>query len=128
MSRVVLIVEDSPEAAETLEIALARAPDLRIVVTASGFEALDFLGESGDGVAALVTDLEMPRMSGLELIERVRSDPRYHRLPIVVVSGATDPSAPGRALASGADAFFAKPYSPAEVRTLLERLVHANPT
>ncbi len=129
MPRIVLIVEDSPEAAATLEIALTRVPGVEIVVRADGAEALAYLGGSAaGGVAALVTDLDMPGMNGFELIERVRSDPRFPLLPIVVISGATDPAAHGRALASGASAFFAKPYSPGEVRTLLERLVHAYST
>lgn len=129
MSRIVLIVEDSPEAAATLEIALCRTPDLEVAVTASGVEALAYLGERGArDVAALVTDLDMPRMNGFELIERVRSDPRYLHLPIIVISGTSDPAAHRRVLAVGASAYFAKPYSPGEVRTLLERLVNANPT
>lgn len=72
---------------------------------------------------AVVTDLEMPQMSGYELIEHLRSDPRYSRLPIIVSSGSVDPDAPRRALRIGADAYFSKPYSPGELRQKLETLL-----
>jgi CheY-like chemotaxis protein len=65
-------------------------------------------------------------MDGFELIETVRSDPRYGRLPIIVLSGDTDPSTPERVRRLGANAFFSKPYSPAEVRNKVKELVNAH--
>jgi CheY-like chemotaxis protein len=53
----------------------------------------------------------------------VRAEPRFARLPIVLISGDSDPLLPARALAQGADAFFPKPYSPAAVRRKLEQLL-----
>jgi CheY-like chemotaxis protein len=76
-------------------------------------------------VGAVVTDLNMPRMDGFEFIERIRAEPRHRRLPIIVVSGDTDPGTPGRLAALGANAFFPKPYSPAQVRLKLEQLLDA---
>ena len=73
----------------------------------------------------MVTDLNMPRMDGFEFIERIRAEPRHRRLPIIVVSGDTDPQTPARLAVIGADAFFAKPYSPAQVRLKLEQLLDA---
>jgi CheY-like chemotaxis protein len=82
--------------------------------------------ENGDcSVSAVVTDLNMPRMDGFELIERIRAKPRHRQLPIIVVSGDTDPRTPQRVSALGADAFFSKPYSPAQVRLKLEQLLDA---
>lgn len=71
----------------------------------------------------MVTDLQMPLMDGYELIERIRATPAWHRLPIVVVSGAADPSSRDRIYRLGADAFFPKPYSPSAVRTKIEELI-----
>jgi two-component system chemotaxis response regulator CheY len=75
----------------------------------------------------VVTDLNMPRMDGFEFIERIRAEPRHRRLPIIVISGDTDPQTPERISALGANAFFSKPYSPAQVRLKLEQLLDANP-
>jgi CheY-like chemotaxis protein len=74
-------------------------------------------------VAAVVTDLHMPRYNGLELIRQLRAEARYAHLPVLLISGDSDPSLPVRAVAQGADAFFSKPYSPAAVRRKLEELL-----
>ena len=123
----VLIVEDTEPSAATLEIALLSIPEIQVVVAGSAQEALRELN-NGRPVSALVTDLNMPRMDGFELIERVRSDSRYRAMPIVVISADTDPRTPERLRRLGADAFFAKPYSPAAVRRKLEQLLHEHPT
>ena len=68
----------------------------------------------------------MPHMDGFELIERVRAGGPGTRVPIIVVSGDSDPDTPERVRRLGADAYFAKPYSPAAVRETLERLLHEN--
>ena len=64
-------------------------------------------------------------MTGLELVARIREDPRFRSLPILVVSADTDPSTPARALGLGANAYFAKPFSPSAMRKKLEELIHA---
>jgi CheY-like chemotaxis protein len=124
VKRLVLIVDDSPQMATNLEIALASIRGIEIAVASSGREALNLLDTATLPVAALITDIEMPHMNGFELIERLRADPRYARLPILVVSGSSDPQTPERARRLGAQAFFAKPFSPAELRSRLEVLLH----
>src|SRR5262249_5883463 len=70
---------------------------------------------------------ELPAMSGLELIARIRENPGYARLPVVAISAVADPEAPQRAFRLGADAFFPKPFSPSAVRRKVEELIHATP-
>ena len=125
-SRKVLIVEDVDTCATTLEIAFLAIPDITIVSVPSAGQALEILRHGA--VSALVTDLHMPRMDGFELIRTVRADSRFARLPVIVISGDTDPRTPERLRQLGADAFFSKPYSPAAVREKLEHLLDANPT
>ena len=124
MSRKVLIVEDIEICAATLEIALMRVPDLIIKSASSAEHALRLLSDGDGDIAALITDIHLPRMDGFELIEEVRSQPRFSHLPILVISGDSDPATPGRLRRLGADAYFPKPYSPAEVRQRLEELIH----
>ena len=62
-------------------------------------------------------------MDGFELIEKVRSSHEKARLPIIVISGDTDPRTPERIYRLGADAYFSKPYSPTQVRQKLEQLL-----
>jgi CheY-like chemotaxis protein len=121
--RTILIVEDNDTCAETLQIALERMPGLRTLVLRSPDAALAALRNEENDVAALVTDLNMPRQDGFELIRLLRAEARYSRLPVLLISGDTDPRLPQHALARGADAFFSKPYSPAAVRRKLEQLL-----
>ena len=124
MPRIVLIVEDNALCVEPLEVALLPRPDLEVRVVSTAQEALHFLAVSEKPVAALVTDLNL-RLSlidGFELIERVRAHPSLSRLPIIVISGDSEPETPRRVQALGA-AYFSKPYSPVAVRQALEQLL-----
>jgi CheY-like chemotaxis protein len=123
-SRAVLIVEDSENSAATLEIAFLGIPGVSVLLARSAFEALRIL-RGGPAVRAIVTDLNMPRMDGFELIRRVRQDGKLSRTPIIVISADTDPGTPERIAELGVSAFFAKPYSPAQVRRKLEQILNA---
>jgi CheY-like chemotaxis protein len=122
-ARSVLIVDDSENAATTLEIALLGIPGLSVTLASSGIEALRILKLPGQAVQAIITDLNMPRMDGYELIRRLRDDAQYSAMPIVVVSADTDVATPQRIAQLGVTAFFLKPYSPAEVRRKLEQIL-----
>ena len=124
MPRIVLIVEDNALCVEPLEVALLPRLDLEVKVVSTAQEALQFLAASETPVAALVTDLHLhlSRIDGFELIERVRAQPCLVKLPIIVISGDSEPETPRRVQALGA-AYFGKPYSPGAVRQALEQLL-----
>ena len=124
-TRSVLIVEDSENSAATMEMALLGIPGVSVLLAASGLEALRIINESGSAVEAIVTDLNMPRMDGFEFIRRIRENGRTSTVPIVVVSADTDPDTPERVAQMKVAAFFAKPFSPAQVRRKLEQLLNA---
>jgi CheY-like chemotaxis protein len=119
----VLIVEDSESSAVMLEIAFLGIPGVSVRIVGSAAEALRILGGGTEAVRVMVTDLNMPRMDGYELIRRVRADERLSGMPIIVVSADTDPATPQRVGALGVEAFFPKPFSPALVRRKLEQLL-----
>jgi len=121
--RSVLVVEDSENSAAMLEIALSGIPEVTIVVAPSALEAWRILSGNGHTIQAIVTDLNMPRMDGFELIRRIRADGRLAAMPIVVVSADVDPATPRRIAQLGVNAFFAKPFSPAQVRRKLEQIL-----
>ena len=126
-SRAVLIVEDSDHNAATLEIAFMTIPGVSVRMASSALEALRILHGNG-GIDAVVTDLNMPRMDGFELIRRIREDRKLSSTPIIVVSADTDPATPDRIAQLGVSAFFPKPYSPAQVRRKLEQILDATPS
>jgi two-component system, chemotaxis family, chemotaxis protein CheY len=121
--KAVLIVEDAETCASTLEIIFSSIQDLKILTAASAEEAWELLESHTEDIRAIVTDLHMPGMDGFELIERVRANQNHGALPIVVITGSTDPDVPERLQRRGVNAVFAKPYSPALVREKLEQLL-----
>jgi CheY-like chemotaxis protein len=123
MPRLVLIVEDSETCAETLQIALESLPGLEVRTIGNSRAAIETLNETGCEVAAIITDLHLPQTDGLDLIRQLRAEPRFASLPILLISGDSDPRLEERAVAQGADAFFPKPYSPSAVRKKLEQLL-----
>jgi CheY-like chemotaxis protein len=123
MSQSVLIVEDSENSAATLEIAFLGIPGLSVLQASSGADALRILASRRD-ISAVVTDLNMPRIDGFELIRRIRQDERRRHMPIIVVSADTDPETPERMSRFGVTAFFPKPFSPAKVRQKLEQILN----
>jgi CheY-like chemotaxis protein len=123
MLRTILIVDDTHTCGDTLALALAALPEFDVRTVTSAQEALRLIEKVA--LAAVVTDLHMPRIDGYELIQRLRAEPRFAAVPIVVISGDSDLETPGRLRRLGADAFFAKPFSPNAVRQTLEQLLYA---
>src|SRR5262249_37225176 len=112
--RRILIVDDAGESRAILAIALGTIADAHVEVVESAEAALALIGAGT--VDVLVTDFRMSGMSCLELLAVLRERGQWPGAGALVVSGETDPELPGRALAAGAAAFFAKPFSAVEVR------------
>jgi CheY-like chemotaxis protein len=121
----VLLVEDELACSQTLEVALESAPETdaapSLAHTPTAEQALAILREHA--ISVLITDINLPSMDGLELIRRVRAEPRWATLPIIVTSADVDPATHERALRLGANAFFTKPYSPLAIRHKIEELI-----
>ena len=123
---VILVVEDS-DIVTALEIALASCMDgMKTLLLPDGREALKLLDADNLEIAAVITDIHLPFVDGFELILAIRSHPRYARLPVVAVSGDNGAETSSRIERLGADAFFAKPFSPLEVCKTLRGLLYAS--
>ena len=123
MNHTILVVDDEDDCAATLDLALQSLPGVAIVSASSAEGALAELARGP--VGAVITDIRLPEMTGLELIERIRNQIQYKSLPIIVVSADADPVVPVQALTLGANAFFSKPFSPGAVRKKVEELINA---
>lgn len=104
-----LVVDDDPLMRELAAGQLAH-PGGEIVTAGDGEEALAILRREAP-FDLVLSDLEMPRMTGYSLIEAMRADPRFARLPIVVVTSRDDMFAIDRAYEVGATSFVAKPVN-----------------
>jgi CheY-like chemotaxis protein len=119
----IVVVDDAEDCVATLEVALQALPGVVVRPARTAEEALELLAAQRPN--AVITDIHLPVMNGLEFIARIRRDPALRGLPVIVVSADTDPAGPRLALESGADAYFAKPFSPGAVRKKLEDLIYA---
>ena len=119
MTRTILIVEDTEPSRDMLEMALMQLPDIAVCSVGTAEEALLCL--QSNQICAVVTDLNLPRMDGFQLIETIRAE--GSDMPIMVISGNSDPRLLDRLVTLGASAYFPKPYSPSQVRQKLEELI-----
>jgi len=113
-----LLVEDNPEDEMLALRALKKAlPSTRIDVARDGQQALDYLfktdayaGRDGPELPAVVLlDISLPRLSGLEVLERLRADPRTACLPVVMLTSSDEPRDRARSYALGCNSFVQKP-------------------
>lgn len=112
----VLLVDDSSAVRERVARVL-RDGGYQVEQASDGEDAWDKLQRSS--YALLLTDLEMPRLHGLELISRCRAASPLAALPIVVISSRASPGGKEQALRRGASHFVAKPVDPPELLALL---------
>jgi len=80
----------------------------RVLEAADGEAAWDLLQQNPDTVKGIVTDVEMPRMTGLELASKVRSDPRFGQVPILALSSLASEEDVARGKAAGVDDYQIK--------------------
>jgi two-component system, response regulator len=113
-NRTILLVEDNPDDVELTRRALARsniASDL--VVARDGAEALDYLfsarGDDHPLPQLVLLDLKLPKVDGLEVLQRVREDKRTKLLRIVVLTSSNEDEDKLRSYDLGASSFVRKP-------------------
>jgi CheY-like chemotaxis protein len=113
--------EDNDDVRTVMARALQRAGHT-VIATPDGAEALAAAREHRPD--AVITDVDMPIMTGLELSRAIREDTDLRHTPVVVVSGSIAPNDP-RALDAGVTVIIGKPFTPAELlRRLDEVLAH----
>jgi len=103
---IVLVVDDDPDLRTLISLALGRA-GFETRQAGSGEEALTLLGRQS--VHAVLIDVTMPGMSGIDVIKTLRHQPATSTLPILLMTGSGDHDAVLLALEIGADDFLAKP-------------------
>lgn len=121
----VLIVEDDSIFQEQAATAFRRAGD-RVRFARDGFEALAAaLREKPD---VILSDVNMPRMDGWQLLRMIRGNPKLASVPVVFTTQLSSERDRLRGYQLGVDDYVAKPFRPIELRTRAERLVHRRST
>ncbi|MEW6203231.1 MAG: response regulator [bacterium] len=108
----ILLVEDNPDDVELTIRALKRSNITNEVVLArDGAEALEILlGDSPSDMPALVLlDLKLPKVDGLQALERIRADERTKLLPVVILTSSTEEQDVARGYSLGCNSYIRKP-------------------
>ncbi len=117
-----LVVEDSPTMRQLLVYALQRIPDMKTVEAGDGVDALKQLA-NGVKPNIILTDINMPIMDGLKLVQRVRADDNMRDVPIVIITTEGGAEDRARALALGANAYITKPIKAPQVLRQVKELL-----
>ena len=121
----VLVVEDTPVHALIIERILSKAGVRNVVRISSGEEAIQLvtLGQSGKALKPdlILLDLHLPGVSGMQVLEAVKSSPLTRSIPVVVISGSESEKDVAQCLESGANAFIFKADNYDEFRRALTR-------
>jgi chemosensory pili system protein ChpA (sensor histidine kinase/response regulator) len=115
----ILVADDSRSVREAVSLIL-QAAGYRVDVVPDGWEAWEALQDGAYDL--LLTDLEMPRLAGYELIAKVRRDAELRSLPVLVISSRSAAPQRARAEAAGAQGFIAKPINR---RVIVDRVADA---
>jgi CheY-like chemotaxis protein len=117
--RPILLVEDSPNDIELTLAALEKSGLANpVVVARDGVEALDFLFRRGNAgpesdppllPAVVLLDIKLPRVDGLEVLERVKADPATRHVPVVMLTSSREEQDVIRSYGLGVNAFVVKP-------------------
>ena len=122
----ILVVDDSPTVRRMVRAALAPLSDLTFAEAGSGLQAIETLAVQP--VQAVVLDLNMPDMHGLDVLRFLRAHDQYRGLPVMILTTRGDDTSRAAALAAGASAYMTKPFSPTVLMAALgELLVTENP-
>ncbi|NKQ29388.1 response regulator [Streptomyces galbus] len=119
----VLVVDDNKVIRQLIRVNL-ELEGLEVVTAADGAECLEVVHQVRPDLVTL--DVVMPRLDGLSAAARLRADPLARDLPLAIVSACTQYELDA-GLEVGVDAFLAKPFEPAELVSLVRRLLERTP-
>ena len=117
----VLIAEDDPDLAEVLAEAIGERTCLATHVVANGALVPDAIAASRPDL--LILDVSLPGLSGLDVFDLVRNDPRYVGVPILFLTSSPEKAAESALASSGEQRVIAKPFDLGELITVVDQMV-----
>ena len=122
LAPLVMVVDDSLTVRRVTERLLARE-GYRVVLAKDGLDALERL--EGELPAVVLTDIEMPRMDGFDLVRNIRGDARLRDLPVIMITSRIAQKHRDYAAELGVDHYLGKPYSEEDLLALIGRYTAA---
>jgi len=111
MSKRILTIDDSKTIRDMLMLTLVEA-GFDVIQAVDGQDGLDVLAKETSEVDVIITDINMPRMDGYEVIRNLRRDPAYKSKPILVLTTESDGDKKNLARDAGATGWMVKPFDP----------------
>ncbi len=121
MKRKILVVEDN-EINRKLLTEMLKA-DYDVLEACDGEEAMELMEEKHNNLSAVVLDLLMPKMSGMEVLRRMKKSEKLRQIPVIVATGTNDTQIEEEALIAGANDYVLKPYNLNVLRNRLSNIV-----
>jgi chemosensory pili system protein ChpA (sensor histidine kinase/response regulator) len=119
----VLVVDDSLTVRRVTQRLLQRE-GYRVTLAKDGLEGLEKLGE--ERPAVLLSDIEMPRMDGFDLVRNLRADPKLADLPVIMITSRIAQKHRDYAAELGVDHYLGKPYAEEDLLSLVARYARAS--
>ena len=120
MTATILVADDDPDILGLVTLRLERQ-GYDVVTASSGAEALALARNSRPALAVL--DVSMPGMTGLDVTRALRADKATSAIPVILLTARVQEADIAAGLASGADAYLKKPFSPQDLREQVAALL-----
>ena len=119
MSKVILTVDDSASVRQMVGFTL-RTASYDVAEAIDGCDALSRLTED---IQLIITDLNMPRMNGIELIKQIRTNSKHKFVPILVLTTESQATKKQEAKSAGATGWIVKPFKPEQLLAVVGRVL-----
>jgi len=119
MAKTILTVDDSLSMRQAVSFAL-RAAGFDVIEAGDGADAVTKL--SGQ-IQMVITDLNMPRMDGVELIKHIRTKSAHKHIPVMMLTTESQPEKKEAAKAAGATCWMVKPFKPEQLVSVVNRVL-----
>ena len=119
MAKRMLTVDDSPSVRKLVEFTL-KAKGFEVGSAEDGQEALDIMAK--EQFDAVILDINMPRMNGFQVLEKMRADDTYASIPVIILTTEGQEEDKDKAVELGATAYIVKPFKPTQLLGLIEKI------
>lgn len=123
MKRRIVIADDDPMIISLVSLRLELA-NYEVLAATNGEEALALIRKSQP--LAVILDIDMPRKSGIDVLDAIKADPVTDKLPVLMLTGERDTDTVMRAMGSGAGDYMVKPFQPDRLLERMNRLVQSS--
>jgi chemosensory pili system protein ChpA (sensor histidine kinase/response regulator) len=117
-----MVVDDSPSMRRLTSKTVANA-GWKVISAEDGLDALEMLHGSQRLPDLILTDVEMPRMNGYELIVSIKKNERLNQIPVVFITSLSDAKYRDKAVELGVSEYLSKPFDEAELTRVIKHLV-----